>query len=230
MVRLARYSLIVAIIGSVLRYSYATVSRARHAAHRTHCKKHLKIIGLAIHNYSDVYGSLPPAYVTDENGRRMHSWRVLIIPFLDCLDLYREYRFDEPWDRPNNSKLAGRMPYLFRCPASDDYPGMCNFRCVTGRGTAFPGARAVVWSEITDGSSNTLLVTEVNQGGVHWMEPEDVPVEQAYEVLQRQDYAHTAGIHMLLGDGTVQFLRNDVDPTTLDHLLMIADGNLLGEF
>jgi len=38
--------------------------------------------GLALFNYHDDYGSYPPAYIADESGRPMHSWRVLILPYL----------------------------------------------------------------------------------------------------------------------------------------------------
>src|SRR4029453_12945484 len=67
------------------------VQQAREAARRTQCKNNLKQIGLALHNYADVYGSFPPAYIADETDKPMHSWRVLILPFLDQDQLYKEY-------------------------------------------------------------------------------------------------------------------------------------------
>src|SRR5271168_5107175 len=54
-----------------------------HAYRRTECKNHLKQLALAMHNYHDQYGSFPPAYIADKNGRPMHSWRVLLLPFLE---------------------------------------------------------------------------------------------------------------------------------------------------
>src|SRR5260370_743998 len=56
---------------------------SREPARRSQCKNNLKQIGLALHNYHDVYGSFPPAYFVDASGKPMHSWRVLILPFLD---------------------------------------------------------------------------------------------------------------------------------------------------
>jgi hypothetical protein len=47
---------------------------------RSQCRNHLRQIGLALHNYHDKYGCLPPAYIADKNGRPLHSWRVLILP------------------------------------------------------------------------------------------------------------------------------------------------------
>jgi hypothetical protein len=43
---------------------------------------------LAVANYHETYGSYPPAYVADRDGRPMHTWRVLILPFLEQKDLY----------------------------------------------------------------------------------------------------------------------------------------------
>src|SRR5262245_38698724 len=69
----------------------------RTASQRSQCKNNMKQIGLALHNYAEMYGSFPPAYIADDNGRPMHSWRVLILPFIDQVPLYNQYRFDEPW-------------------------------------------------------------------------------------------------------------------------------------
>src|SRR5262249_42952585 len=79
-------------------------------ARRSQCKNNLKQIGLAMFNYHDAYGCFPPAYIADADGRPMHSWRVLLLPFLDEAARYRKYRFDEPWDGPNNSELATSVP------------------------------------------------------------------------------------------------------------------------
>ncbi|MFN0054259.1 MAG: DUF1559 domain-containing protein, partial [Planctomycetales bacterium] len=65
------------------------VQQAREAARRTQCKNNLHQIGLALHNYHDAFNSFPPAYIPDASGRPMHSWRVLILPFLDQAPLYQ---------------------------------------------------------------------------------------------------------------------------------------------
>ncbi|MEZ6114117.1 MAG: DUF1559 domain-containing protein [Pirellulaceae bacterium] len=78
------------------------VQTAREAARRSQCSSNLKQIELALHNYHDTFKSFPPAYIADANGRPMHSWRVLILPFMEQRELYDQCRFDEPWDGPNN--------------------------------------------------------------------------------------------------------------------------------
>ena len=80
-------------------------ARSRNAALRFQCSTRLKQIDLALHEYENRYHSFPPAYIADRNGKPMHSWRVLILPFLDETDVYNRYDFNEPWDGPNNRKL-----------------------------------------------------------------------------------------------------------------------------
>ena len=46
----------------------------------------------------------------------MHSWRTLILPFLDQAGLYRAYRFDELWDGPHNSQFLDVILPVYRCP------------------------------------------------------------------------------------------------------------------
>ena len=75
-------------------------------------------------NYYADYGCFPPAYLADAKGRPLHSWRALLLPYLDP-PLAAQYRFDEPWDGPNNSLLVSRIPDVYRCP-SDSEPTTAN--------------------------------------------------------------------------------------------------------
>src|SRR5436190_7601184 len=83
--------LLVALLLPAMRFG------TREAARRMQCSNHLKQIGLALQNYHDEYKSLPPAYIADTEGKPMHSWRVLILPFMEQKPLYDKYDFNEPW-------------------------------------------------------------------------------------------------------------------------------------
>jgi hypothetical protein len=89
---------------------------SRPASPGFHCHVNRRQICRALEGYRLRNGGLPPASIADVSGKVMHSWRVLILPYLGHEDLFNAYHFDEPWDGPNNSKLLPLMPDVYRCP------------------------------------------------------------------------------------------------------------------
>jgi len=61
----------------------------------------LKQISIALQSYSAKYNSFPPAYIADADGKPMHSWRVLLLPFLDRNELFSNTNSTSV-GRPNN--------------------------------------------------------------------------------------------------------------------------------
>lgn len=229
----------VALLGGWLTIA---VRDAREAARRSNCKGELKQIGLALLNYRETYGCFPPPYVADASGRPMHSWRVLILPFIDQAALYREYRFDEPWDGPNNRKLSDRIllwsDYSFyHCPSDRTASGdvnatMTSYVAVVGRETAWTGDGCV--NEIPDGPESTLMVVEVANSGIHWMEPRDLHVSQMAPTINAKggrgiSSRHLGGAHAATADDTVRFLSDKLPASTLRGLLTIDGGERLSE-
>lgn len=104
----------------------------------------------------------------------MHSWRILILPYIEQQELYDAYHFDEPWDGPNNRKLAHRMPHTFAMAQDKPTPTITNYLAVVGSETAWPGETIVQLNDIDDGCSNTILFVEHQNSDVHWMEPRDL--------------------------------------------------------
>lgn len=68
----------------------------------------IELIGHAIQNYREVYGRLPPVAILDADGRPMHSWRVLVLPFTEANGFYDRYDFESPWDEADNLALASK--------------------------------------------------------------------------------------------------------------------------
>ena len=88
--------------GILLALLLPAVQAAREASRRMECSNNLKQISLAMHSYHDVYGSLPPAYTIDEEGRRLHSWRTLLLPYLEAGQIYEQLDLSQPWDSLDN--------------------------------------------------------------------------------------------------------------------------------
>jgi len=200
------------------------------ASPRPVCANNLKQIALALNNYHDNHGCFPPAYIGDENGRPMHRWRVLILPYLEQQPFYDQYRFDEPWDGPNNSKLADIQLEIFHCPSEQDRPAtMTSYVAVVGPDTAWPESNPTTLDDFTDGTSNTLLVVEVANSGIHWMEPRDLHVVQMVPGVnpkagQGISSLHKGGANVCFADVSVRFLPETLSRQQLEALLTIAGG------
>jgi hypothetical protein len=148
--------------------------------HRANCMERLKKIGLALAQYESVHGNLPPAYLADSAGNPMHSWRVLILPYVGEEPRYRQYRFDEPWDGSNNKKLLDPAPEVFACPHSGDaQASMTSYVAAIGPRTLWPGKIAGKLADVTDPREATLLVIEAGEPKIPWMAPRDVTVDDA---------------------------------------------------
>jgi hypothetical protein len=110
-----RALLIVIAIASVLLGLWAVAARQmRHHDYQLKCISNGKHVSLAVIGYKETYGEDPPRVVYGPDGKPWHSWRVLILEFLDPA-LFARYSFDEPWDGPNNSKLLSSIPEKYRC-------------------------------------------------------------------------------------------------------------------
>ncbi|HEX5104689.1 MAG TPA: DUF1559 domain-containing protein [Pirellulaceae bacterium] len=209
-----------------------SVQTTRTPSVRGMCGNNLLQIVLALENYHDVYGSFPPAYVADESGRPMHSWRVLLLPFIEHEDLYKQYRFDEPWDGPNNRQLARSISRVYACPADHrDGRPETSYVAIIGPHTAWPGDRPVRRADMKDGPSNVLLVFEVKDSGIHWMEPRDLHVNQMAPAInaphgQGVSSKHPGCAQAAFADGRVRQLPDNLPPSYLRSWMQIDDDTL----
>ena len=202
--------------GILIALLLPAVQAAREAARRSQSMNNLKQIGLALHNYHDVYGSLPPAVVTDANGKPLYSGRVLLLPYIEQAPLYNSFDLNQAWDSPRNRGLCETPIPVFMDPSSaDSTPGKTDYFFVTGTGTLFEGDKAVKFSEVTDGLSNTLAVVEAKSGGVHWAEPRDIDISQP---MPLPPGSHPNGNLGLISDGSVRFLSKTIAPATVRQL------------
>ena len=209
-------------------------SSAKGAARRAQCMNNVKQISLALRMYNYEHGCFPPAYLADENGRPMHSWRVLILPYIEEQTLYEQYNFDEPWDSPANQALAGRMPDVFRCPSDEVNDGtQTSYAVIVGPDTVFPGAEPIKMAQIRDGTSNTLLVVEASGSGINWLEPRDLDAEEVSLFGVNSGNAggiqssHAGCANAALCDGSVHTLSESIDPEILRRLIDANDGMVI---
>ncbi len=200
------FLVIVAIIAVIVALFLPATRTSRGAARRTQCKNNLKQIGLAIHNYAETYQSLPPAYTVDERGNRLHSWRTLILPFMDQQALYEMIDLTKPWSDPVNAQARETVIALYQCPSTEGPPTHTTYQAIVGEANFFHPERSRQFDEIKDGTSNTVMVMEtLPKDAVHWMSPNDVDGDYLSAINEDSETAHRGGGNLLLGDGAVRF-------------------------
>ena len=186
---------------------------------------------------------IPPTAATPADGRPLLSWRVALLPYLGEEALYREFHLDEPWDSPHNLTLLPRMPGIYVCPSFMIPPseGITPYVAAAGPRMFFdapepiPGTQTIGVSigAIRDGTSKTILVLELGRNnGVPWTSPQEVMVDidEAIEMLRETQTIHVGGRTTLFGDGSVQFVSQEIDRQTLRALFTRDAGDVVRPF
>ncbi|MBC8867815.1 MAG: DUF1559 domain-containing protein [Planctomycetes bacterium] len=196
-------------------------------------RTNLRRIALAIHNYHDTYRCFPRACVADKDGRPTHSWRMLVLQFVNdpqAKQLYQQYDFTQPWDSPKNLAVANHMPAVYRNPFRRDSKPTTSYMVISGPGTVFEPGRPTCIADIRDGTSNTIMVVEVVNSNTLWTEPKDLnfsTIPLSINASQNGaciSSAHPDGAFVVMVDGFAGLLRNDLPPDVLRWLIERDDG------
>jgi prepilin-type processing-associated H-X9-DG protein len=230
------------------------VQQAREAARRAQSKNNLKQIGLALHNYHDVHNEFPAG--THENEKlkpeQRLSWQADILPYVDQAAIYNQITFDKPWDDDANLGVLKMQLPVFLSPGLAIDPngkvGYTHYVGIAGLGKDGPqlkigdmGAgffgydRACSIRDITDGTSNTMAVSEAIKDLGGW----GVGGPSTIRALTKQPYINgpdglgspfRGGMHVLFADGSVRFVSVNINPQILEALTTIAGGEVVGGF
>lgn len=229
-------------------------SYPREAARNTQSKNNLKQLGLALHNYHDAESSFPPGTieVAELETEQRTSWLVAILKFADERALDEQFDRQQAWNAEPNQAAAKKVVLMFQHPANEHPVSALGYATTSYVGLAGIGAdsptlpvdheragmfgytRAARFSDVTDGLSNTLMVSEAAGNPGAWAAGGNATVRG----LTAQPYIggpdglggfRSSGANMLFADGSVRWISAEADPAVLEKLVTIAGGEQVGE-
>lgn len=203
------------------------VLAAREAARRTQARNNLKQLGLAFHHYHDAHRHFPPAVVYGPN-KVPRSWRIELLPYLNGATLYEQYRKDEPWDSDHNKKILAQMPAVFRSPQDNPASTNTSYFVLTGPDTVFDTDEGTYLANIVDGTSNVILALEAKRN-VPWTKPDDIAYAADKPVPKLGGW-QKGGYSVLLCDGSVRFISENIDERIMRLLITKGDGHPIPDF
>jgi hypothetical protein len=206
-----------------------SIQKVRSAAARMQSANNLKQIALAFHNFHDTYGAFPPQAIYGKDGKALLSWRVQILPFIEQQELYKRFHLDEPWDSPHNKKLLEVMPKVYAVPVDEKAlkAHETYYQGFVGKGALFNGKKGSRIADITDGTSNTIMVVEAAKA-VPWTKPEDLPFD-AGKPLPKLATFWSGNFMAAMCDGSVRTISKSISEKTLRAAITINGGEVLGD-
>jgi prepilin-type N-terminal cleavage/methylation domain-containing protein/prepilin-type processing-associated H-X9-DG protein len=186
---------VIAIIAILIALLVPAVQKVREAAARTHCQNNLKQLGLALYGFHDTYHGFPAARNTNPVT---HAWTPFIFPYIERQDLYTQYNFSVAWNNAANSATIGTNIVVLLCPSAYDSAQGTGGKALTDYSptTKFSSPNAFVnplppvdptyngvmglnvrrrVTDITDGTSNTLLLAESANRNETWEMSQIIP-------------------------------------------------------
>ena len=197
------------------------IQRARYAAMRTQSKNNLKQLGLAFHNYHDVFGQFPIGADVRSDGTAVHGWTIRLEPYLEASPLYSKISQNLVWDHPANSYLFRFSHPAFVNPTfaprfTSDGFGLTHY---LGNPNVLHRNETVSLSDMTTGSSNNWLAGEVSGR----FQPFAYPVTWRALTLPLNDGKGSYGLfqdsgQFCLADGSVRTLSEKTDVSVIQQL------------
>jgi prepilin-type processing-associated H-X9-DG protein len=204
---------------------FSAIRTAALRVHRYDCVNNLKQIGLALHNYEQAYKVLPPAYTVDADGRPLHSWRTLILPYLEQEKLYQTIDLSKPWNDPTNARALKTPLGVFRCQAAVGPRNTTTYLAIVAPNCCLMATHPRRLADITDAHELTLMVIEAGvQNAVPWMAPVDADDSLVMSLGPTTKLHHERGTNGCFVDGSVRFLKADTT-AAVRRALMSNSGN-----
>jgi hypothetical protein len=201
---------------------------------RSRCSSNLERIAQAMLEFEAENGTLPPPFVADDSGQPMHSWRVLLLPYLGEEALFRRYDLSQPWNSLQNLAVAQQMPSVYACPldSAATSANETSYMVIVGPQTPFNSPTGSSRQNRSDDPSATILVVEVFDSAVLWTQPMDLDLStldanvngsKSNSIRSR----HEKGAHAAMADGKVVFLGSATSGDVIRAMATADQGEIV---
>jgi len=133
------------------------------------------------------------------------SWRVALLPSLGEVELYNQFRLNEPWDSEHNRELIARMPQVYADPSGQTPAGKTIFRMIGGEGSflsKFPNGFA--WQDLVIPPNTIYMISVTPEQSVEWTRPEFVQYQpETFDLMVKPVFA------AMFCSGVVQLLAHE---------------------
>jgi type II secretory pathway pseudopilin PulG len=219
---LAIVPVMMCVIAILIALLLPAVQQAREAARRTQARNNMKQMGLSLHNFHDTYQTFPPKPLEAEQAEQ--SWMTAMLPFMDQGALYSSINPAAPWSDPANRMVFSTIIPTYLNPSVPSKP----IDQGTGYAVAHYAGNARILSpdaprtirEITDGTSNTILLGQVDAGFKPWGDPSNLrdPANGVGGGPNAFGSPHYGVVHILLADGSVRAISKNIAPQVMQSL------------
>lgn len=219
------------VVGILLALLLPAVQQAREAARRSQSKNNLKQIGLAMYNYHETHRVLPPGGTLTVEGAPSQSWQTFLLPYMDQGPLYNQIDFDYAWNHPANQGFFTKEIPVYLNPNIDEIvspEGLALSHYVGNKLMMGPNGNSR-FRNVTDGLANTILAYEAGEDFKPWGDPTNFAVP-ADRIGPPNRSATTGGNQVLMGDGSVRFVSEKIDPAVLKALSTPDGGERIDEY
>ncbi len=210
---------------------YPAIQAKREGVWRLQSGNNLKAIGLALYYYNDsnMNQGFPPGVIADKAGREFHGWQAPLLPYVEQMAVYKQVDFNVPWDDPKNRMPMQTQVASYLSPGITEITDAAGYALThyAGNSYLFRKNRGFRFSEITDGTVNTILAGEAAGNFQPWGHPENCRdpgkgIGAGPDSFGRPHFPPVAGFVMC--DGSVRFLSRNIDPAVLKALATPAGG------
>lgn len=144
-----------------------------------HAELQMTLLLKQVHKHVKRKGTYPPAFLVDEEGAPIFSWRVALLADMGGEEMLGLLKLDEPWDSEHNRRLVPFIPTIFSTSHEATDRGLATLHGIIGGKTILSDGRPLNPREIKSSPSKVVILTEVRpEKGVEWTRPSDLKVSQ----------------------------------------------------